>query len=399
MKSKYKVKGKKRYYCGKLGHFAKDYYKKQNDLKEKKISEGNNVIPYDKQNVNYGLVLVNVERNLNQEWILDSGCSFHICPNKNYFLDLEQTKGGQVIMGNNMTYKVKGTGTIKLLLKNGKILLLKSTRFVPELERNLASLGMLNDMELSATVLDDKNNLAKLWHCRLGHIGLKGLKALHNKGVFGKLNIGDLSNCEQCLGEAVKTATYLINQSPTSALNYDVPESVWTQKPVTYSYLKTFGCAAFTHQNIGKLEPRSVKCVFLGYAENVKGYRLWVYGEKGYRVIIRRDVVFNESYMPCLEGKKGNLTENDVQIEVEPTKIDDISSAPLETECTEADQNENEPDLTESDQGDDLIPPLDEYQLTTDRDRRQIRPPARFNSDDFVSLFTYQEDIESEPSS
>ncbi|XP_022855577.1 uncharacterized protein LOC111376806 [Olea europaea var. sylvestris] len=44
-----------------------DCYKKQNDLKEKKISEGNNVISYDKQNVNYGLVLVNVERNLNQE--------------------------------------------------------------------------------------------------------------------------------------------------------------------------------------------------------------------------------------------------------------------------------------------------------------------------------------------
>lgn len=150
----------------------------------------------------------------------------------------------------------------------------------------------------------------------------------------------------------------MINRSPTNALNFDVPESVWTQKPVIYSYLKTFGCATYAHQNIGKLEP---KCVFLGYAKNDKGYRLWVYGEKGYWVIVRRDVVFNESCMPCFEGKKDNLIDNDVQIEVEPPKLDNTNYVPLETENTDVDLNGTDAELTKLEHNDNPVLPPDEY--------------------------------------
>lgn len=55
---------------------------------------------------------------------------------KSYFLDFQNTKGGQVIIENNITSKVKGIGIVKLLLENRRILLLKGTRFVPEVERN-----------------------------------------------------------------------------------------------------------------------------------------------------------------------------------------------------------------------------------------------------------------------
>jgi len=46
-------------------------------------------------------------------------------------------------------------------------------------------------------------------------------------------------------------------------------------KNVDYSILRTFGCAALTHQSEGKLKPRTRKCVFLGYPKRVKRYRLW----------------------------------------------------------------------------------------------------------------------------
>lgn len=49
---------------------------------------------------------------------------------------------------------------------------------------------------LFVVVLDDDFNIAKLRHCRLGRIGMKGLKALKNKGVFEKSNIREFSNCE-----------------------------------------------------------------------------------------------------------------------------------------------------------------------------------------------------------
>lgn len=51
-KSKNKVKGKKCYYCGKLGYLIENYYQRQNETKVKKSNEGNAVLAYN--NVNHG---------------------------------------------------------------------------------------------------------------------------------------------------------------------------------------------------------------------------------------------------------------------------------------------------------------------------------------------------------
>ncbi|KAM1516880.1 hypothetical protein ACFX10_015793 [Malus domestica] len=49
-------------------------------------------------------------------------------------------------------------------------------------------------------------------------------------------------------GEAVRTAYYLINRSPSVPLGIDVPERVWTGNDVSYSHLNVFGCKAFVHK-------------------------------------------------------------------------------------------------------------------------------------------------------
>ncbi|KZV34961.1 hypothetical protein F511_04935 [Dorcoceras hygrometricum] len=99
-------------------------------------------------------------------------------------------------------------------------------------------------------------------------------------------------------GECVLTAAFLINRSPSVPLDGKCPESVWSGKEIDYSHLRTFGCTAFAHKRGDKLEPRAVKCVFLGYPEGVKGYRLWVRSEPGFRTIVSRDVTFNETEFP-----------------------------------------------------------------------------------------------------
>ena len=47
--------------------------------------------------------------------------------------------------------------------------------------------------------------------------------------------------------EAVNTAVYLINKGPSTPLGCGIPEEAWTGKKVSYSFLKTFDCEAFSH--------------------------------------------------------------------------------------------------------------------------------------------------------
>ena len=45
-----------------------------------------------------------------------------------------------------------------------------------------------------------------LWHCRLGHIGVKRMKKLHADGLLGSLDYESLDACEPCLmGKMTKT--------------------------------------------------------------------------------------------------------------------------------------------------------------------------------------------------
>jgi hypothetical protein len=62
-----------------------------------------------------------------------------------------------------------------------------------------------------------------------------------------------------------------------------------------YSRLRVFGCDGYSlisKENRFKLEPTLKKCRFLGYATDVKGYRLW--NPITCKIIVSRDVAFNE---------------------------------------------------------------------------------------------------------
>jgi hypothetical protein len=59
--------------------------------------------------------------------------------------------------------------------------------------------------------------------------------------------------------------------------------------------LRVFGCTAYAHVDNGKLEPRAVKCIFLGYGSGVKAYKLWNPETK--RILVSRNVIFNETVM------------------------------------------------------------------------------------------------------
>ena len=95
--------------------------------------------------------------------------------------------------------------------------------------------------------------------------------------------------------EAVSTAIYLRNRSPTKALKDMTPFEAWTQEKPKIEHLRVFGCDAYAHipkDERKRLESKSRKCIFVGYGESVKGYRL--YDPNRAKVIYSRDVLFNE---------------------------------------------------------------------------------------------------------
>lgn len=97
-------------------------------------------------------------------------------------------------------------------------------------------------------------------------------------------------------GEAVSTAEFILNHSPTKAIAEKTPFEAWHGRKPKVSFLRTFGCVAHVktvRPHLGKLEDKSTKMVFLGYEAGSKVYRLYDPVEN--RVHICRDVIFHET--------------------------------------------------------------------------------------------------------
>jgi hypothetical protein len=111
--------------------------------------------------------------------------------------------------------------------------------------------------------------------------------------------------------EAANTACYLINRSPSISLNKKTPIEVWSGMPADYSQLKVFGCTAYAHVDNEKLEPRAVKCLFLGYGSGIKGYTLW--NPETRKTFMSRSVVFNEYVMFTDSLPLDHVSEKELQ--------------------------------------------------------------------------------------
>mgnify|MGYP000432718087 CR=1 FL=1 len=95
--------------------------------------------------------------------------------------------------------------------------------------------------------------------------------------------------------EALMTAAYVINQSPSVPLDGDIPQRVWTGKDLSYRQLRVFSCLSYVDvakDQREKLDLKSRQCIFLGYDDDEFGYRLWNLPQK--KVIRSRDIVFME---------------------------------------------------------------------------------------------------------
>ncbi|KAK2986619.1 hypothetical protein RJ640_004375 [Escallonia rubra] len=147
--------------------------------------------------------------------------------------------GGEVLMGNNVACKVVGIGLIQIRMHDGIVRTLTDVRHVPELRKNMISLGTLDSSCCSyravggvmrimkgalvvmkglkqnsfyllqgstvtgaattASSSDIDSDTTKLWHMRLEHMSERGMGVLSKQSLLGSKKSGKLDFCEHCV--------------------------------------------------------------------------------------------------------------------------------------------------------------------------------------------------------
>ncbi|KAG8367168.1 hypothetical protein BUALT_Bualt16G0044500 [Buddleja alternifolia] len=220
------------YHCHKEGHIRRlcpDRLKKNAEKNKEQVDIAVASDGYESADV-----LTVSNNNSENEWILNLGCTFHMTPNRGWFDEFTKLEGGSVLLGNNKSCKVQGIGSVRIKMFNGIEKVLKQVRYIPELKRNLISLGMLDDLGYSmklesgtlkvvkgsmvimkgirrngiysligCTVIGSISSVESdrtvLWHRRLGHVSERGLVELSKQGLLAGDKIERLEFCETCV--------------------------------------------------------------------------------------------------------------------------------------------------------------------------------------------------------
>ena len=95
---------------------------------------------------------------------------------------------------------------------------------------------------------------------------------LQQNGVAERLNRSIMNKVRSMLSEsgldqkfwaeAASTSVYVNNRLPSSAIEFKIPEQMWTSALPDLSGLRRFGCIVYVHSDEGKLNPRSKRGVF-----------------------------------------------------------------------------------------------------------------------------------------
>ncbi|KAH1107184.1 hypothetical protein J1N35_010952, partial [Gossypium stocksii] len=107
---KSRIRDKTCSYYKKLGHIKAVSYKLQN--KNRRVIVSNEKVVTDasvakNKGDDWVLVFTIKRSKLTSKWILDSRCSFHMCPNKDLFSTYNLVEGGVVLIGNGSPYKLR----------------------------------------------------------------------------------------------------------------------------------------------------------------------------------------------------------------------------------------------------------------------------------------------------
>ena len=78
--------------------------------------------------------------------------------------------------------------------------------------------------------------------------------------------------------EAMSCSVYILNRCPTKSVLNMTPEEAWSSHKPDVSSFRVFGCVVYAHvpnEKRKKFDDKGIKCIFLGYNDRTKGYKLF----------------------------------------------------------------------------------------------------------------------------
>ena len=181
-----------------------------------------------------------------------------MCPSKQWFETYHEVNGGKVLLRNNKACNVVGIGNVKIRMQDGIERTLTNVRHIPELKKNLISLGTLDMVGCTikagngvlkvykgslvamkgvrvnglyllqgisilgtvAVVHNQKTSKSQKWHMRLGHLSEKGLQKLAKQGLVD-CDQAKLEFCEHCIyGKQHRVKFHLSKYKSKRTLEY-----------------------------------------------------------------------------------------------------------------------------------------------------------------------------------
>uniref|UniRef100_A0A2N9H562 Uncharacterized protein n=1 Tax=Fagus sylvatica TaxID=28930 RepID=A0A2N9H562_FAGSY len=278
-------------------------------------------------------------------WVIDSGASDHMTGNSSLLSNISNPSSPfSVIVANGTKTLVQGIGTVST-----PNLIFSNVLYFPKFPFNLLSVHKLTvalhcsiaffpsycvfqDLKSKRTIGGgfEKDGLYYFrlfhtsipsalrssvspyqWHCRLGH----------PSATF------KLRNDEPCLHPFELVHSDVWGPACTTGLCGKSPfEILFADKSPFSVPLKVFGCVSFIHNlnpSRDKLDPRALKCIFLGYSRTHKGYRC--YSPSLQKHFVSADVTFFED-VPYYSSQGGQ--ESILSSPVIPTPIPFAPQAP-----------------------------------------------------------------------
>ncbi|GFZ14238.1 hypothetical protein Acr_24g0004280 [Actinidia rufa] len=112
-------------------------------------------------------VLLAASEDGKSDWVLDSGSAYHLCRDREVFSTYAACEG-RIWMANNTASRVVGRGTVRFRMADWRSVTLTEVRHVPNLRKNLISIGMLDAkgcrFDASGGILRvSKGNKEMLW--------------------------------------------------------------------------------------------------------------------------------------------------------------------------------------------------------------------------------------------